>query len=391
MEAYAPRDPDRGTAGGERARTERFHLAADQRPDSRPRIPRLRAGPHRHRRGQGPGNHRVPASQSGLHHHASIRSSPSPLTPTARFANALPFVSASYLHERQHKRELRLESAQQGNRHRRSPNWRTRNAICCSTCATPSSRPSRPRPCWRVARENLAYYDRLLGVSGDRFKAGDIARVDLDRLELQRVQFETDVQTGEVNVRTAKIQLLTLLNDRTPIEQFDVTGPFDFSEPLITLEELHKIALASRPDLQSRGASRRQGQDRLPAGGGQRLLRIRRSAWMWGAILRSRRTSASASRFRCGSSTATRARRRARNWTSGGTSVCRRRERPGVQRRGFGVGDAEQQPGAAAALQGQLSEAGHLGSRDGFLRVSKRRIIAARFSERAERLPEHVT
>ena len=80
-----------------------------------------------------------------------------------------------------------------------------------------------------LASDNLAYYDRLLGVSNDRFKAGDIAQVDLDRLELQRVQFETDVQTALVNVRTAKIQLLQLLNDRTPVEQFDVTGPFDFS------------------------------------------------------------------------------------------------------------------------------------------------------------------
>ena len=54
--------------------------------------------------------------------------------------------------------------------------------------------------------------------------------MDLNRLELQRVQFESDFETAMVNLRTAKIQLLMLLNDRTPIEQFDVTGPFDFSE-----------------------------------------------------------------------------------------------------------------------------------------------------------------
>ncbi len=83
-----------------------------------------------------------------------------------------------------------------------------------------------------VTRENLAYYDRLLDVSRDRFKAGDIAQVDLDRLELQRVQYETDVQTALVNLRTAKIQFLALLNDRTPVEQFDVTGPFDFDRDL---------------------------------------------------------------------------------------------------------------------------------------------------------------
>jgi cobalt-zinc-cadmium efflux system outer membrane protein len=102
-----------------------------------------------------------------------------------------------------------------------------------------------------VARENLIYYDNVLALSNDRFKAGDIARVDLDRLELQRVQYESDVQTGEVNVRTAKIQLLALLNDHTPVEQFDITGTFEFREPVTNLEELRKAALAERPDLRA--------------------------------------------------------------------------------------------------------------------------------------------
>jgi cobalt-zinc-cadmium efflux system outer membrane protein len=44
------------------------------------------------------------------------------------------------------------------------------------------------------------------------------------------VQYESEIQTAIVNLRTAKIQLLQLLNDRTPVEQFDVTGPFDFSD-----------------------------------------------------------------------------------------------------------------------------------------------------------------
>jgi cobalt-zinc-cadmium efflux system outer membrane protein len=62
----------------------------------------------------------------------------------------------------------------------------------------------------KLAQENLAYWDKVLGVSRDRYKAGDIAEIDLDRLELQRVQFESDMLTAEVNVRTAKIHVLTL-------------------------------------------------------------------------------------------------------------------------------------------------------------------------------------
>jgi outer membrane protein, heavy metal efflux system len=102
-----------------------------------------------------------------------------------------------------------------------------------------------------LARENLDYYDRLLGVNRDRFHAGAIAQVDLDRLELQRVQYESDLQTAEVNLRTAKIQMLMLLNDQTPVDQFDVTGAFDFSTQVAPLDEVRQMALDNRPDLKA--------------------------------------------------------------------------------------------------------------------------------------------
>jgi len=54
-----------------------------------------------------------------------------------------------------------------------------------------------------------------------------------------------------VNLRTAKIQILMLLNDRTPIERFDVTGRYDFSEELKPLEEFRNVALEARPDLKA--------------------------------------------------------------------------------------------------------------------------------------------
>ena len=87
---------------------------------------------------------------------------------------------------------------------------------------------SRPRRCSNWPRQDLDYYDHIIDISRDRFKAGDIAQIDLDRIELLRVQYESEMQTAIVNLRTAKIQLLQLLNDRTPVEQFDVTGPFRF-------------------------------------------------------------------------------------------------------------------------------------------------------------------
>ena len=102
-----------------------------------------------------------------------------------------------------------------------------------------------------LARADLAYYDHIIQISRDRFRAGDIAHIDLDRIELLRVQYEVEIQSAIVNLRTAKIQLLQLLNDRTPVEKFDVDGPFDFSEGIKALDDFRQMALASRPDLQA--------------------------------------------------------------------------------------------------------------------------------------------
>jgi len=112
----------------------------------------------------------------------------------------------------------------------------------------------------RLAQDNLAYYDKLLKVSRDRFDAGDIARIDLDRLELQRLQYESDEQTALVNLRTTKINLLALLDDRRPVDSYDVDGVFDFREDLLGLEDYRKEALDARPDLKAAVLSVQQAE-----------------------------------------------------------------------------------------------------------------------------------
>ncbi len=101
------------------------------------------------------------------------------------------------------------------------------------------------------ARQNLAYWDNELEVNRTRYRAGDLAQVDLNRLELERVQFESDFENAVVNLRTAKIQLLMLLDQRTPIAQFDVAGPYEYSERLLPMEEYRNLALETRPDLRA--------------------------------------------------------------------------------------------------------------------------------------------
>jgi cobalt-zinc-cadmium efflux system outer membrane protein len=68
---------------------------------------------------------------------------------------------------------------------------------------------------------------------------------------LQRIQYLSDIQNATVNVRTAKIMLLQLLNDRTAVDSFDITGPFDFTDKIDILDSFHTIAIATRPDLRA--------------------------------------------------------------------------------------------------------------------------------------------
>jgi outer membrane protein, heavy metal efflux system len=167
-----------------------------------------------------------------------------------------PFVGTfespgiNYLHERRHKRELRLESAKKGTLIAESNHSDLERKLLFDLRNTFVST-LQAKAVVQLAKDDLAYYDHVLDVSRDRFKAGDIAQIDLDRLELQRVQYESDLQTAEVNLRTSKIQLLTLLNDRTPVDQFDVTGPYDFADQVAALEEFRKTALDTRPDLRA--------------------------------------------------------------------------------------------------------------------------------------------
>jgi cobalt-zinc-cadmium efflux system outer membrane protein len=164
------------------------------------------------------------------------------------FAYTEPSGSISYLHERQHKRELRLEAAKKTTDVTASAYTdQERNLIFNLRSAFVQT--LQAKAVRENAKENLTYWDRELEVNRTRFRAGDLAQVDLDRLELQRVQFESDYETAIVNLRTAKIQLLMLLNDRTPIEQFDVSGPYDYSDDLIPMQEFRTLALATRPDL----------------------------------------------------------------------------------------------------------------------------------------------
>jgi len=158
--------------------------------------------------------------------------------------------SVSYLHERRHKRELRLESAKKATDIATSQ-YHDQDRTLLSTLRDAFVLTLQQKAILALARANLEYYDKVLDISRERFRVGNMAKIDLDRLELQRVEYESDLESARVALETAKIQVLMLLNDRTPTGQFDVTGPFDFSDQIPTRDELRRTALGTRPDLKA--------------------------------------------------------------------------------------------------------------------------------------------
>jgi len=158
--------------------------------------------------------------------------------------------SISYLHERDHKRELRLESAREGTQIAGSDHADLERNLLFDLRAQ-FVETLEAKAVLQMAQDDLAYYDKIIEMSRVRLKDGDIAQIDFNRIKLQRVEYESELQTAIVNLRTARIQLLQMLDDRTPVDQFDVTGPFDFSDALQPLDTYRDAALAARPDLQA--------------------------------------------------------------------------------------------------------------------------------------------
>jgi cobalt-zinc-cadmium efflux system outer membrane protein len=166
------------------------------------------------------------------------------------FSDALTTGNISYLHERRGKRELRLESAQQGTAIAASEHSDLERNLLFSL-RSQFVATLQAKAVLALTREELVYYDHLIDISRLRWQKGDIAEIDFQRIELQRVQYESDLETAIVNLRQAKITLLQLLDDKTPIEKFDIKGSFDFNEQLQPVEDFQQIALATRPDLKA--------------------------------------------------------------------------------------------------------------------------------------------
>jgi cobalt-zinc-cadmium efflux system outer membrane protein len=103
----------------------------------------------------------------------------------------------------------------------------------------------------KLAQDNLSSFRHELQINHDRYDAGDIGKLDYERLDLQLAQFESDESSAEMNLAQASDQLQTLMGRGQPTRDFDIVG--DMVPPPLsnTLADLEQKALAARPDYQA--------------------------------------------------------------------------------------------------------------------------------------------
>jgi len=156
-------------------------------------------------------------------------------------------VQVSRLFERGEKRKWRLEDA-------RATTGQTRAQLEDSirqtelTVKTAFTHMLIAKEALELASASLKDFGHEVDIANDRYKAGDLGKLDFERLDLQLSEFESDEANDIINLRQASDQLQTLIGVESPTDDFDVVG--DIVPPVVTQtkDQLVQAALTNRPD-----------------------------------------------------------------------------------------------------------------------------------------------
>src|SRR3984957_5617437 len=129
-----------------------------------------------------------------------------------------------------------------------------------------------------LAKDDLANFSQEVELNHARLVAGDLAEGDYLKLSIQKLQFEQDVSTAVLGLVQARVTLRQLLGYQSVTDDFDVKGTLVHTKPSVTMADLEKKALESRPDLQAAHTGVALANDTVSLAFGNRAR-----DWTWGA------------------------------------------------------------------------------------------------------------
>jgi cobalt-zinc-cadmium efflux system outer membrane protein len=101
------------------------------------------------------------------------------------------------------------------------------------------------------ALENRSNYQKVIDLNRLMLQQGEISRADFLKIELQMLQFQTDVDQAMLDLRTSKVSLRSMAGPLNLPQDFDIQGDLRPVPLERSIDDLEQLALANRPDLKS--------------------------------------------------------------------------------------------------------------------------------------------
>jgi cobalt-zinc-cadmium efflux system outer membrane protein len=179
-------------------------------------------------------------------------------------------LGLSYLFERGHKRQSRLQAARDQTAVTRAQVTDAERTLTfnvgqqfVSVLLAEST--------LQFALEDLKSFQTTVDISESQFKAGAISEGDYLKIRLQFLQFQTDVSSARLAKAQALIGLREMLGYNAVPVDYDVIGDLAYEPLKASLEDLQAKALKQRPDFQAAvlGVTAAQSQIRLAKANGK--------------------------------------------------------------------------------------------------------------------------
>ena len=184
-------------------------------------------------------------------------------------------IGVGYLFERGHKRQRRLQAA-------KDVTGVTESQVADAERTTVANAAQQfvaallAQSDLEFAREALTSFQQTVNISEEQYKAGAISKSDLLKIQLQTLQFQTDVNNALLAQNQALATLRQLMGfDSVPTE-YQLAGQLVYEPVAATVDDLQARALGLRPDLQAaqRGIVSAQSQVALAKANGKQDLDV---------------------------------------------------------------------------------------------------------------------
>lgn len=159
-------------------------------------------------------------------------------------------LGISYLFERGHKRQRRLQAARDQTAVTRAQVTDAERTLAfnvgqqfVSVLLAEST--------LRFAQEDLKDFQQTVDIAQAQFNAGAISEADYLKIKLQLLQFQTDVSSSRLAKAQALVGLRQFLGYEAVPANYDVIGDLAYQPLKASLDDLQARALRERPDFQA--------------------------------------------------------------------------------------------------------------------------------------------